>query len=153
MKNKLIWMAVIIVVIFFGLVAFSYPGKMFIANIFSSSDCGPTFNNAFDNALKNNDVSFCSSYNGEVKYGKDVGYGIGCNLSDSKSAIRKNSFKDSCLEAMAYSTKDIEFCKLIEGESSKGSCVLDIARSRGDTSYCDTLEKTNAYYGVCIKNK
>ena len=154
MNKKFVWSSVIIIgILILGLLLFSYPGQMYIASLFSSSDCGSDFNNAFEGAVRNNDLDFCSGYTGEIKWGKDIGYGIGCNLKETKSGIRKDDFQDSCLGAMAYSTKNIEFCKLIQEENSRGSCVLSIARSTGDISHCEVLEKSNSYYGICIGDK
>jgi hypothetical protein len=150
MKKKLIWWIVILIIIVSGLLIFTYPGQWFIGSLFSSN-CGGDFNKSFNEAVKNNDINFCSNYKGDIKYGKDMGYGIACSSSDIKVGIRKDSFKDSCLEAMAYANKDIEFCKLIGGENSKGACVLDVARSKKNVSYCNVLEKENAYYDLCFK--
>jgi len=58
--------------------------------------------------------------------------------------MKRKGQPEDIFEAMAYSTKNIEFCKMIEGETPKGSCVLGIAVDKGDTSYCEVLEKTNA---------
>lgn len=151
MKKIIVWILAIVVVIVLFFLVFSYPGRMLISDWFSFSDCGNEFNVAFNEALKNNDINFCLNQVGDIKWGKDVGYGISCNLREIKFGIRKNDFQDSCLAAMAYSTKNVEFCRLINGEGYKGSCVLDIARNKKDVSYCEILDKTNAYYSVCIK--
>jgi hypothetical protein len=151
MKKATIWTLVVIGVVVLGLLIFSYPGIFFIHNLFFSSDCGNEFNNAFEVAVRNNDLNFCSSYAGYIKYGRSFeGGGDSCNLQETKAGIRKNDFQDSCLQAMAYSAKNIEFCKLIEEETSKGSCVLGIARDKEDINYCEVLEKTNDYYSLCI---
>jgi hypothetical protein len=149
MKKKIIWILIVVIIIILVALIFSYP---IIFSLFSSSNCGNEFNKAFNDAVKNNNLSFCSNYTGDIKWGKNIGYGISCNLKETKAGIRVNDFQDSCLGAMAYSTKNIEFCKLIQEENSKGSCVLDIARNEGDISYCEVLEKTNGYYGPCIGN-
>jgi hypothetical protein len=149
MKKSTILILVIIGFVVIGLFIFSYPIIFFL---FSSSNCGNEFNKAFNDAVKDNNISFCSKYTGDIKWGKDWGYGIGCNLKRDNMGIRKNNFEDSCLCAMAYSTNNIEFCKFIQEENSKGSCVLGIARNKGDISYCEVLEKTNGYYGPCIGN-
>jgi len=152
MKKVLIGMIIVVIIlvvlsiIFFG---FTYPGRFMMMNLLYSSNCGNEFNNAFELAVKNNDINFCSNYSGDIKWGKDIGYGVGCNLKKTKSGITKNNFEETCLGAMSYSTKNIEFCKLIDGDTLKGSCVLDIARNKGDINYCEILEKSNPYYDVC----
>ena len=128
---------------------------MYIGGIYSSySNCWSEFNGAFESAVRNNDLNFCSNYTGDIKWGKDIGYGIGCNLKRTHYGIKKNDFQDSCLAAMAYSTKNVEFCKLINGESYKGSCVLDIAKTTGNKSSCELLKDNKNYqdiYDICIK--
>jgi len=152
MKKSIIGILVIIGIVILGMIIFSGAiGNYFFLGSFSTS-CGDEFNNAFKEAVKSNDINFCNNFNGEIKYpAKDPkGDEYFCSIPETKYGIEELDFKDSCLGAMAYSIKDIEFCKLIKGETSKGSCVLGIARDKGDISYCEILEKTNAYYGPCI---
>ncbi len=125
MKKFFLILSLILVVTFFSVLFFTYPGRVVlfsIINITKSSSCGNEFNSDFNDALKNRDTNFCLGFNGPINYKKNFMGSSSCHPNNSDFLINRNTFISSCLEVMAYELNDIEFCNLIT-DHNKENCI------------------------------
>ena len=125
--------------------------------IIPSLSCGSDFNAQFSRAVSNDNFDFCSSFQGRVRYSKDPIYGrYYCRTQKVGEmregfSIRKDDFRDSCLETMSAASNNIKACELISGSSAKISCILGIRHSTGDKSYCDLISDDDLIRGKCLQ--
>ena len=155
MKKSIIIVSILIII----LVIFGGLSYLFTGRIIPSSSCGNDFNNQFSQAVANNNLNFCSSFNGHVSYSKEPFYGtyycrtpqIGKNLNNF--SIEKNDLKNSCLADMAVVENNIEACKSMDGDGSSGlklNCILAVKTDTGNKDYCNLITNDDVVKAHCL---
>lgn len=135
---KIFLISIIIILIVLGVLSYLFTGR-----IIPSSSCGNDFNNQFSNAIVNNNLDFCSSFNGHIDYSKDIYSTYYCRVpkTDVVGNILRDDFRNSCLQTIGVSMGNATACQLMSaGQMKIDECLLFVSRKVGNNKSCNLIK-------------
>jgi hypothetical protein len=143
--------AVLVIVI---LIILGFLNYVMNGNVIPYYSCGYSFSSQFKEAIKDNDMNFCSEFNEDINQYKNFKGGTYCftpnvGLMDNKISISEIDFEDNCLMAMMEATNNIEYC--MQSTNLQEMCPYRLVYKTGNKDYCEYIPKASAVYEDCIE--